>query len=227
MKETLTSNQIHLLSFCMCISCLWTHSIPGMSLGPHPSHAVLSLVAQSCPTLCNPMDCSPPSSSVHEDSPGKNTGVGGHALLQVIFPTQGLNLGLPHCKWILYHLSHQGNSRIQEWVANPSSQESSPPRSWTGISCIAGRFFTLAAELPGKPHPSHIHTKLSTCIEVKGPPHWTVRPQAQGFHLKCSPRGIVLEKWQGEWGLQILMEVLFRKDSRRKERIKFLHRPRP
>ena len=39
------------------------------------------LVAQSCPTLCNPMDCSPPGSSIHQDSPGKNTGVGYHALL--------------------------------------------------------------------------------------------------------------------------------------------------
>ena len=43
---------------------------------------VLCLVAQSCPTLCNPMDCSWPCSSVHKDSPGKNTGVGCHALLQ-------------------------------------------------------------------------------------------------------------------------------------------------
>ena len=48
-------------------------------------------VAQSCPTLCKPVDCSPPGSSVHGDSPGKNTGVGCHALLQGIFPTQGLN----------------------------------------------------------------------------------------------------------------------------------------
>ena len=42
-------------------------------------------VSQSGPTLCNPMDCSPPGSSVHGDSPGKNTGVGCHALLQGIF----------------------------------------------------------------------------------------------------------------------------------------------
>ena len=46
------------------------------------------LVAQSCLTLCNPMACSPPGSSVHGDSPGKNIGVGCHALLQGIFPTQ-------------------------------------------------------------------------------------------------------------------------------------------
>ena len=45
-------------------------------------------VAHSCPTLCDPMDCSMPGPSVHGDSPGKNTGVGCHALLQGIFPTQ-------------------------------------------------------------------------------------------------------------------------------------------
>ena len=49
--------------------------------------AVLCLVAQSC-LICDPMDCSPPGSSIHVDSPRKNTGVGCHALLQGIFPTQ-------------------------------------------------------------------------------------------------------------------------------------------
>ena len=44
-----------------------------------------------------------------EDSPGKNTGVGCHALLQRIFPTQGSNPGLQHCRWILYQLNYQGS----------------------------------------------------------------------------------------------------------------------
>ena len=48
-------------------------------------HAVLCLVTQSCLTLCDPMDCSPPGSSLHGDSPGNNTEVGCHALLQGIF----------------------------------------------------------------------------------------------------------------------------------------------
>ena len=69
----------------------------------------LCLVAQSCPTLCNPMDYSPPGSSVHGDFPGKNTGVGSHAFLQGIFPSQGSNPGLPHCRHFLYCLSHQGS----------------------------------------------------------------------------------------------------------------------
>ena len=58
------------------------------------------------------MDYSLPGSSVLGDSPGKNTGVGCHDLLQGIFPTQGLNPGLPHCRQILYHLSYQGNQSI-------------------------------------------------------------------------------------------------------------------
>ena len=70
---------------------------------------LLCLVAQSCPTLCDPMDCGPPGSSVLGGSPGKDTGMGHHALLQGFFPTQGSNPGLPHCGRILYQLSHQGS----------------------------------------------------------------------------------------------------------------------
>ena len=56
---------------------------------------------QSCLTLCNTMECSPPGSSVHGESPGKNTGVGCHVFLQGIFPTQESNphlLSLLHCR---------------------------------------------------------------------------------------------------------------------------------
>ena len=86
------------------------------------------------------------------DSPGKNTEVGCHPLLQGIFPNQGLNPGLPLCRWILYHLSHQGSPRILVWVAYPFSRESSWPRNQTGVSCIAGGFFTSWAmrEAPNK-----------------------------------------------------------------------------
>ena len=61
------------------------------------------LVTQSCPTLCNPMDCSPPGSCVH-------------GILQ---------------------------ARILEWIAIPFSSRSFQPRDWSGVSCIAGRFFTI------------------------------------------------------------------------------------
>ena len=75
------------------------------------------LVIQSCLTLCKPMDCSPPGSSVHRDCPGKNTGVGCRALLQEIFAIQGFILDLLHCRWILYHLSHQGSPNMYLIIA--------------------------------------------------------------------------------------------------------------
>ena len=79
------------------------------------------------------------------NSPGQNTGVGSLCLLQGIFPTQGLKPGLPHFRWVLYQLSHRGKPRILEWVAYPFSRGSSQPRNQTGVSCIAGRFFTYWA----------------------------------------------------------------------------------
>ena len=82
-------------------------------LGTKCTGCVLCLVTQSCLTLCDPMDCSLPGSSVHRDSPGKNTEMGCYALLQGIFPTQGLNPGLLHCRWILYHLNHQESPRTK------------------------------------------------------------------------------------------------------------------
>ena len=61
-------------------------------------------VAQSCPILCNPHGLYSP-----WNSPGQNTGVDSLSLLQGIFPTQGSNPDLPHCRQILYQLSHKGS----------------------------------------------------------------------------------------------------------------------
>ena len=79
------------------------------------------------------------------NSPGHNTGVGSCSLLQGIFPTQGSNPGLPHCRQILYQLSHKESPIILEWVAYPFSRGPSWPRNWTGVSCIVGGFFTNGA----------------------------------------------------------------------------------
>ena len=81
---------------------------------------VKAKVTLSCPILCNPIDYMSP-----WNSPGKNTGVGSRSLLQGIFPTQGLNPGLLHCRGILYQLSHKGSPRILECVAYPFSSGSS------------------------------------------------------------------------------------------------------
>ena len=105
-------------------------------------------VAQSCLTLCNPMDY-----TVYGISLGQNTRVGSLSLLQGIFPTQGLNPGLSCCRQILYQLSHQGSPGVLQWVAYPFSSRSSQPRSQTGVSCIAGRFFTNWAIMEALKYP--------------------------------------------------------------------------
>ena len=103
----------------------------------------------SCPTLCDPTDRSPPGSSVHGDFSGKNTEVGCHALFQGIFPTQGSNPGLPHCRQILYHLSHQGNPfEMQKNDKNmlnamPLCPEPKPPRTYN-CSCQSCGFFLMS-----------------------------------------------------------------------------------
>ena len=73
------------------------------------------------------------------NSPGQNTEVGSCSLLQGIFPTQGLNPGLPNCRQILHCL---------EWVDISFSRRAFWSRDWTHVSCIAGRVFTT--EPPGK-----------------------------------------------------------------------------
>ena len=96
---------------------------------------IMHQVTQSCLTLCDHGLYSP------WNSPGQNTGVSSLFCLQGILPTQGSNPGLPHCRQILYQLSHQGSPTIPEWVAYPFSSRSPWPRNWTGVSCIAGGFF--------------------------------------------------------------------------------------
>ena len=83
------------------------------------------------------------------------SGVGSLSLLQGIFPTEGLNPGLLHCRWILYWLSHKGSLRILEWVAYPFSRGSSWPRNQTRSPALQAD--SLPTELWGK---LHYHPKI-------------------------------------------------------------------
>ena len=94
-------------------------------------------VAQSCLTLCDPMDYTV-------------RGILQARILEwIAFPfsrgssqPRDSNPGLPHRRQILYQLSHQGSPGILEWVTFPFSRRSSEPRDQTQVSHIAGGFFT-------------------------------------------------------------------------------------
>ena len=73
---------------------------------------------------------------------GQNIGMCSCSLLQGIFPTQGSNPDLPHCRKVFYHPNQQRSPRILKWVAYPFSSRSSWPRDWTWVACLAGGFFT-------------------------------------------------------------------------------------
>ena len=101
------------LSFSPCKHLL----SPSPSAAPLYPHSPAGLAARSCPTHCNPIDCSLPGSSGHKDFPSKNTGVGCHFLLQKISPTQGSNWGLlclPRWQVDSLPLSHLGSPHSLE-----------------------------------------------------------------------------------------------------------------
>ena len=78
-------------------------------------YSILLGESESCTVMSNSLQLHGPYSSWY--SPGQNIGVGNLSLLQGIFPTQGLNPGLPNCRWILYQLHHYGSPRILVWVS--------------------------------------------------------------------------------------------------------------
>ena len=84
----------------------------GLSLVLFHTALGVCLVAQLCPTLYSPVDCSPPGSSVCGVLQTRRLEWVAMPSSKGIFPTQGSNPGLPHCRWILYCLSHQGRRRL-------------------------------------------------------------------------------------------------------------------
>ena len=105
-------------------------------------------MSQSYLTL-QPTDYSSPGSSVHGDFLDKNTGVGCHALLQGILPTQGSNLGLLHCRWIPYHLATR--EALEYWSGQPIPSSGDHSDSGMGPGSPALQTDSSPAGLPRKP----------------------------------------------------------------------------
>ena len=112
-----------------------TSFLPCPALSAVLSHSVMSDSLQPSWTVA------------HGDSTGKNTGMGCHPLLLGIFPTQGSNPGLPHCRQILYLLRHHGSPRILEWVAYSFLWGIFPPQeSHWGLLHYSGFFTSWATK---------------------------------------------------------------------------------
>ena len=111
----------------------WSRSVVSDSLRPHGLHS-------------------------RWNSPGQNTGVGNLSLLQGIFPTQGSNPSLPHCRWILYQLSHKGRPKLGVKLLISFSKKLS--LSWISSSRKTTRTFSSVQSL--------------SCVRLFATP-WTMR----------------------------------------------------
>ena len=100
-------------------------------------------VTQSCPTLCNTMDYSPPGSSVHGILQARILEWVAILFSRKCSQLRESNLDLQHCMQILHHLSHQGRSKNTGVGRHSLSKRSSWPRGQTQDFSIAGRFFTI------------------------------------------------------------------------------------
>ena len=141
-------------------SCWW--GFPTKRLKNH----VLCLVTQACLTLWDPVACSLPGSAIHGVSPGKNTGVGCHALLQGIFKPRDRTRS-PILQVDSLPSEPPGKPKNTEMGSLSLLQGISWPRNWTGVSCIAGRFFTSWAD-----RESRMLFSLSPHIQMSMQPCW-------------------------------------------------------
>ena len=156
------------------------------------------------------MDYSLPGSSVHGDSPGKNTGVCCHALLQEIFPTQGLNRGLLYCRWILYHLSHQRNPLDLGPTLNPGGSHLKILNFVTSAETLfphKGSFTSLEGQDLHVSLGGHHSPPPPTCRVGPGP-GWRWETRRRGLHCsRCVMWGL------GRAGEIVRLQLVFNGES--------------
>ena len=116
------------------------------------------------------------------------TGLGSLSFLQGIFPTQGSNPGLPHCRRILYQLSHRGSPRILEWGAYSFSRGPSQSKNWTGSPACTVMSFDSSQDACGDekhfmsaPCTTCFFSCHDSCFLILSSPSWSTKQQ--NWHL--------------------------------------------
>ena len=181
--------------------CLW-------GISSKTRCAVLCLVAQSCPTLCNSMDCSPPGSSVHGDFPGKDNWSGWLCPPPGDLPDSGIKPRSPALQVDSLPSEPPGTPPLapekpMEWVASPYPGDLPNPEIEPGSPAL--QVDSLPAELPGKPFKNPICIQIHECssplyrmayyiqpslyagftsAEKEGPP----QHESRGFSTSPGPR---------------------------------------
>ena len=144
------------------------------------AHAHTHLVTEMCLTLCHPMDCSPPGSPVHGILQAR-------ILKWVAMPssrgsssTQGSNLGLPHCRWILYHLSHQGSPLNRNPVSKKNNQFLlGKKREWIWVGNCFWHSLPLCSPISRR----DTEHAITSCLKESGPSYYPIAVSSSTFRV--------------------------------------------
>ena len=159
------------------------------------------LFHQSGTTLCDPMDCSPPGSSVHGDSPGKNTGSQLPCPPPRDFPNAGIKPQSLALQVDSLQVSHRGSLRTLEWGVYPFSRGTSWPRNWTASPALqADSFFFFFLICSGFCHTLKWNSHGFTCVPHPDPPSYLpLHPLPLGLPSAPGPSACLMHPtWAGD-----------------------------
>ena len=127
------------------------------------------------------------------NSPGQNTGIDSLSILQGIFPTQGLNPSLPHCRGILCQLSHKGSQCVIYVLNTFLELNEELQEKYMSVLTEASRQIKRLSKTP--PHKYHIYAQITKAIVTM---HWLISVTSS-----CCSRSVLYPIMPGEWTMKL------------------------